>query len=164
MMNRIRKFVVTILILACLLGLQLYFHTSVVPDVRRMADLAGAETIIELKPDFYPPYNLLIGVPSTSATPPQFVGTLQLTSSDGSTATIAIDSENSMNSNWLRSPTETGYILGWGRQPRLSEVLQQGKSFRLRVLFEGAPPPDSSLWFSSMRRVTIFGDKKPNKS
>lgn len=163
-MNRIRKFVVTILILVCFVGLLLCLYTAEVPNVRRMADLAGTETIIELKPDFYPPYNLLIGVPSSSEAPPKFVGTLQLTSSDGSTATIAIDSENSMKSSWLRSPTETGYILGWGRQPRLSEVLQQGRTFRLRILFEGAPPPDSSLWFSSMRRVTIFGDKKPNKS
>ncbi len=163
-MTRIRKSVITILILVCFPGLLLCLYTAEIPNVSRMVYLAGAETNIELKPDFYPPYHLLIGVPSTSAAPPRFVGALQLTSSDGSTSTIAIDSKNSMESSWLQSPTETGYILGWGQQPKLSEVLEQGKSFRLRILFEGGPPPDSSLWFSSMRRVTIFGDKKPNKS
>lgn len=159
-MNLRRKFIITVLVLACLLGLPLCLRTTEVPNVTRLVDLAGAETNIELTPEFYPPYDLLIGVPSTPEGLPRFVGTLHVTSSDGRTVAIAIDSRTTKESNWLQGSTQTGYILGWGRQPLLSEFLQPRKSHRLRISFEGAPPTGSSFWFSSMRHVTIFGDRK----
>ena len=162
-MNRTYKLGAAGLTVISIVALLLYLYTAEVPTISCMTGLAVTETNIELTPDHYPPYHLLIGVPSASADPPKFVGTLVLTSSGGNSVTIPIDSHSSTKSNWLHSPSETGYILGWTQQPRLNEVLQQGETYRLRISFEGAPPPESSLWFSSMKHTTIFGDKKPNR-
>ena len=159
-MKRSGKSVITILIMVGLLGLLLCFRTTQVPNVRHLVDLVGAETSIDLKPDSHPPFELLIGVPSGLGELPRFLGSLQVTSDDGKVATIAIDSKTLKESNWLQSSTETGYILAWNHQSGLSEILQSGKSHRLQISFEDMPPQGCSLWFSSMRHMTIFGDKK----
>ncbi len=163
-MSRSRKLVVAALIVVFILGSLLCLYTAQVPAMRRMTGLAAAETIIELTPHYHPPYHLLIGVPSSSEDPPRFAGTLELTSSGGKRVTIPIDSESSTKSNWLHSPSETGYILGWTQQPRLSDVLQRGETYQLRISFSGEPPPESSLWFLSIKQVTIFGDKDAQRA
>ena len=159
-MKRSGKSVITILVVVCLLVLLFCLRTTEVPNTKRLVDLVGAETSIELKPDFYPPYHLLIGIPSASGKLPQFVGSLRVTDDDGKVVTIAIDSETSKESNWLQSSTETGFILAWEHQPGLSETLQPRKSHRIRISFQDMPPQGSSLWFSSMRHMAIFGDNK----
>jgi len=162
-MSRIYKLGGAGLTVMSILVLLLCLYTAEVPTITRVTRLSVAETNIELTPDHFPPYHLLIGVPSTSVDPPTFEATLVLTSSGGNAVTIPIDSHRSTKSNWLHSPSETGYILGWTQQPRLNEILHPGETYRLRISFKGVPPSGSSLWFSSMKHATILGDKKPNR-
>jgi len=131
-------------------------------ESRHVAVLSAVETNAELTLDQFPPYNLLLAVPGNAEKPPPFDGVLEVEDSKGAKFRIPIDSESSMKSSWVREPSTTGYILGWGRSEgvRIGEVLKQGESFRLRVTFKNAPPPESSLWLSYVRHLTLLGDKE----
>jgi hypothetical protein len=138
-----------------------FFYYGEILESRRVAVLSAEETVVELRLDQFPPYNLLIAVPGNAEKPPPFDGLLELVDSKGNKFKFPIDSERSVKSSWVRDPLTTGYILGWGRSEAvpIGEVLKCGENFQLRVTFKNGPPPGSSLWLSYFRHLTLLGDK-----
>lgn len=128
--------------------------------MRRLSAITSREIDLDLVPVHFPPYQFLIGVKDAPTERPPFKGVITISGSDGKETKISIDSGGSMKSNWLHDPSETGYILTWGKGPILSEILMRGRSYRVRVRFEETLPEGTSLWFSSMRHIPIFGKEE----
>ncbi len=130
------------------------------PTARRLSVLTDREVEMNLEPLHFPPYQFLIGVKGVSAECPPFEGTITVSGPDGKETEISIDSVSSQESSWLDDHSETGYILTWGKEPSLTEILVRGHPYRVRVRLEEPLPDGSSLWFSSMRHIPIRGKEE----
>ena len=153
------KLIRTLLLFACsvlLLALLADRCTVEVPTTERLADFAGGDLDIELRPELHPPYHLLVGVPGTSAAPPTFRGIIEIRSPDGSQHSVPISSDTATHANWIRQPSTSGFILAWSEPQRLSDILRRGVTYRVRLSFTEPVPAGCSLWFASMRHVSII--------
>ena len=126
------------------------------PTIQRVLEITSHEHILDLSPEFHPPYALLIGVPGSEEAPPHFLGSIEVTIDDGSTRTIQISSETSQRSNWLHDPNMTGYILTWNNEVRLLDPFERGGTYRIRFSFRDSPPAGCTIWFSSMRHLSLL--------
>ena len=126
------------------------------PTIQRVLEITSHEHILELSPEFHPPYALLIGGPGSEEAPPHFLGSIEVTIGDGSTRTIQISSETSQRSNWLHDPNMTGYILTWNNEVRLLDPFERGGTYRIRFSFRDSPPAGCTIWFSSMRHLSLL--------
>ena len=80
-----------------------------------------------------------------------FRGEIILRQQTGTVARIPIGSHEMTSCNWL--PALDGYILTWqrtNRTERISDLLARGQNYDVEVTFTQLPPPESSLWFTSM--------------
>ncbi len=153
--------VLAVILAAAFLMISVVGHQVESPTVRRLSALTDREINLDFTPTHFGPYQFLIGVRGASPACPSFDGELTISGPDGKETEISIDSITSQESNWLRDPSEKGYILTWGKQPSLDEVLVRGDSYRVRFRFEESLPDGCSLWFSSMRHIPILGKEKP---
>lgn len=142
---------------AVVLFLSVVDHHVESPTVQRLSALTDREVEFDFEPIHFAPYQFLIGVKGASTACPAFEGAITISGPDGKETKISIDSGSSQESNWLHDPSETGYILTWGKDPRLSEILLRGHSYRVRVRLDEPLPGGTSLWFSSMRHIPILG-------
>ena len=127
-----------------------------VPTERRIAEFNGGDLAFEFTPEFPSPYQFLIGVPASSASPPPFRGLIELRDHSGVVASIPISSENVQFCHWLRdAPGATAYILTRNTPRQLDDILRRGTPYQVRVSFSEPLPAGCSLWFSSMRHVSI---------
>jgi hypothetical protein len=161
MRRKPQQYIVLALMVMTICGIVLLFFASLPgsPTIRRIADLTSSDFEIDLRPEFYPPYHLVVGVPDAADTAPEFRGIVEITGPDGNTQTIAIGSDTSSKSNWLRDPFLTGFVLAWDRPQILASNLKRGDTYRLHFLFSVPPPKGCSLWFSSIRRWQIITNK-----
>lgn len=126
-----------------------------VPTERRIAEIGGEEISLEIIPEHYPPYQFVLGVPDGAKA--EFHGSIEIRDPSGKVRTAPIQLEKIKACNWLDdTPGISGYILAWDRPQHFSDILERGKAYQVRVAFAETLPPGCSLWFHSMRRVSII--------
>ncbi len=148
----------TLLLVGCGIGMLIRFAgrlTVESPIAQRITELTSSELKLEFRPEFNPPHHFLIGVPGTAKRPPGFRGTLGIFDSAGKVQTISMDSDTAEYSNWLQEPSLTGFILAWDKRSDPVPDLQPGQTYHLHLSFTKPPPDGCSLWFSSMKRISV---------
>ena len=132
-------------------------HRIPIPKREKLAGCTGQDLSFQMAVHYHEPYQLLLGLPHTSTGLLAFHGEVQLRQSTGLVARIQISSDDLTACNWLdHTPGLSGYILTWSRTnrgERLGDILVRGQTYDVRVEFSRAPPPDSSLWLSSIGKV-----------
>lgn len=130
--------------------------TVEVPTTQRIADFAADDFRIEFRPELYPPYHLVLGVPGTMNTPPNFRGIVEVRRPDGTTQTVPIASDTVTHCNWLRDTSVSGFVLAWTAPQQFSTLLRRGTTYHLRLSFTEPLPAGCSLWFASTKHVSII--------
>ena len=159
MKTKAAKLIRTVLLFACgivLLALLTDRCTVEVPTTQRIADFTADDLSIEFRPELHSPYHLVIGVPGTTDTPPNFRGIVEVRSPDGTTQTVAIASDTVTHCNWLRDTSISGFVLAWTAPQQFSTLLRRGTTYQLRLSFTEPLPAGCSLWFASMKHVSII--------
>ena len=132
-------------------------HRIPIPKRDKLADCSSASFTFPMTVRYDGPYQILLGLPQSSTGQLSFRGEMQVSQSTGLVGRIPINSADITQCNWLDSkPGLVGYILTWSRTNQgecLDDFLTRGKSYTVQVAFSESPPPDSSLWLSSIGRV-----------
>ena len=122
------------------------------PKQERLSDCTNSVLQFQMTCQHSPPYQFVLGLPAqTTSGPISFRGEILLRQGTGTVARFLIGSHEMKSCNWL--PGLDGYILTWqrtNRTERPSDLLTQGQTYDVEVMFSQLPPRDSSLWFSSM--------------
>ena len=127
-----------------------------VPVEQRLADCTNSTLRLQMTVQEFPPYQFVLGMPPTATGEMTFRGEVIVSQSTGTVARVQISSEDFTPCNSLEGLS--GYILTWGRTneaERLDSFLTRGQTYDLEVHFSELPPPESSLWLSSMGRVGL---------
>ena len=133
--------------------------TVEVPTTQRIGEFAAGDLTVELRPQFYPPYDLVIGVPGRTEAPPPFRGVIEVQSPDGTVRRIPIASDTAQHCSWLRDPAITGFVLAWDAPQQFSNIFHRGATYRIRVSFTEPLPTGCSFWFASMKHVSIITNR-----
>ncbi len=128
-----------------------------VPKKQKLADCGTNDLDFKMFVQYSAPYQFLLGVPPSQTGRLSFRGEIVLRQTTGVVARIPISSQDVTPCNWLQSaaPDLSSLILTWSRTnhgERLSEIVDSKKTYDVHVAFEQPPPPNSSLWLSSMKR------------
>ena len=130
-----------------------------VPSRQRIAEFTGGDLSFELTPVFPSPYHFVIGVPAGSMIP-IFRGIIELRDRSGIVAIVPISSDTARPCNWLtEAPGVSGYILAWNEPRDLSKLLRRGGTYQVHISFSKPLPPGVSLWFCSIRHVSIIFER-----
>ncbi len=122
---------------------------------QKLADCTTNELRFQMTCSNWPPYQIVLGMPSTDKLP-EFRGEIIVRQSTNAVARIPIDSRDVTPCNWLTHEGLTGYILTWNRtnrNERLSELLVRGQTYNVQITFAEMPPAESSLWLSSIGKA-----------
>jgi hypothetical protein len=127
-----------------------------IPQQQKIADCLTNDFDFAMTIRYGSPYEFLLGVPHSQTDRVEFTGQIILTQSTGVVARIPISSHDMRSCNWLQQyPDLAAYILTWSRTnqgERLDDLLVRKQTYNVHVRFTNPPPPQSSLWLSSISR------------
>ena len=148
----------TLLLFSCGAILLVLFagrFTVPVPSTQRVGEFGPNDSSFNLRSEFHAPYHFVIGIPGTMDTPPAFHGVIEVRAPDGSIQSKPITSDSVTPCNWLRAPSVSGFVLGGATPQQFSILLHQGITYHVRLSFTELPPVGCTLWFASMKHVSI---------
>jgi len=106
------------------------------------------------------PSALVLAVPRSSTNALSFSGEVIVSRATGMVARIPIGTVNLMPCNWIHQrPDLADYILTWNTNKaagRFFDALSNGEPSNILITFSKVPPPECSLWFSSIKLVGFF--------
>ena len=139
-------------VILCVAGLAL--AGCDVPQEQKIADCTTNYLDFQMTVQSSDPYQFVLGVPHAQTGQLGFHGVIDLRQGTRVVAQIPINSQDVTSCDWLPSDV-SGYILTWSRTnhgERISDVLHPKQTYDVHVTFDVMPPPNSSLWLSSMKR------------
>ena len=127
-----------------------------IPQQQKLADCTTNSLSFAMTVEYSPPYQFVLGVPHTETGRVSFAGEMVVLRGTDTVARIPVSSQDATPCNWLEhDPGLAGYILTWSRTnqgQRLDGLLARKQTYDVRVTFTESPPPQSSLWLSSISK------------
>jgi len=121
------------------------------PRNMKLADCKSLETHFTEMLPAGTMYQIVLGVPKASQTPPAFSGNIVISHAGSVIEDYRVGSDDMQECNWLDdAPQLQGYILTWrhNREPDFSGPLKERTAYDFKISFTKMPPTGSTLWLS----------------
>ncbi len=126
------------------------------PQEQKLADCTTNTLAFSMTVHYSPPYQFVLGVPLAQTGQVSFTGEIVVLHGADTVARVPFTSRDATPCNWLEHDSGlAGYILTWSRTnqgQRLAGLLARKQTYDVHVIFTEAPPPQSSLWLSSISK------------
>jgi hypothetical protein len=143
-------FAIALLAFCALIVLNLWVRSPAPRNVK-LADCKSSESNFTEMLPAGTMYQIVLGVPKSSRTPPAFSGDIVIRRFGSVIEAYHFGSDDMQECNWLHdAPELQGYTLTWrhNREPDFSAPLKEKTAYDFKISFTKMPPPGSNLWLS----------------